>query len=166
MIDPDIFYGPNDVPSDRLRKTMWNAIEQNLRPRHQHDLHFVHRRSFLMGVAATIILIFTSVGVYVTARNAIESSKPETIRLDLTYENAIQQFERFVPATSYAEPDGKNFLTTRKEQLQNLDRAIVALKGEMNGSDVSPMKRTKLRQLYSLKLHVIQDMIEQGEIEL
>ena len=60
----------------------------------------------------------------------------------------------------------EEILSTREDQLRSLDAAIVDLKNEVNGHDLSPLKRARLRQLYSLKLRVIQEMIEQGEIEL
>jgi len=166
MKTPEEFYQGRGTPSIQTRQQMWTAIENALNAGHSRKLFYFDRRSFLYGIAATIVLMFTSVGVYTTLQNLINSSKPETIRLDSAYERAIQQFEPFVPAVSSVSPNARNILTTRKEQLQSVDGAIVELKKEMNGTDVSPLKRARLRQLYSLKLRVIQEMIEQGEIEL
>lgn len=166
MISPNRFYESNDHPTEELKQQMWNAIEKGLRQRSRATMFIVDRRSFLYGVAASLVFAFTAVGLYATFQRIIDSSEPQSIRLDSAYEMAIRQFERFVPATASVTPVQKEILSTRQDQLKHLDAAILDLKKEMNGNDISPLKRARLRQLYSMKLQIIQEMIEQGEIEL
>jgi len=166
MISPNRFYESKDYPTEGLKQQMWNAIEQSLQHRSRATTFVVDRRSFLYGIAASLVFVFTSVGLYATFQHLIDSSQPQSIRLDSAYETAIRQFERFVPATASVTPDQKEILSTRQDQLKHLDAAILDLKKEMNGNDISPLKRARLRQLYTMKLQIIQEMIEQGEIEL
>ncbi len=160
------FYGPMDDPSDETKEHMWHTIESSIRGKRLAAPFIADRRSFFYGIAASIILMFTSVGVYTVISNIVSASRPESIRLDSAYESAIRQFEGFVPAVTSVEPDKRGILSTSKEQLQSLDAAIAGVKNDLNGHDLSPLKRSTLRQLYSMKLHLIQQMIEQGEIEL
>jgi len=166
MTKPEQFYGPADNPSERTKERMWLAIERAILGKRRGGLFITDRRSFYYGVAAAIALVFMSVGMFTVASNLVNASRPESIRLDLAYESAIHDFERFVPAVTSVEPQQKDILLTRKDQLRILDAAIADLKKDVNGHDLSPLKRARLRQLYSMKLHVVQEMIEQGEIDL
>lgn len=169
MITPDEFYTRGELPSTEGRERMWSSIEAEIRTRKRSLLFIPDRRSFVYGIAASILIYFTAVGVYTTVRNAIVSAQPEAIRLDEAYQSAIEQFERIVPAvTSNGPVDERreNLLTMRKEQLNKLNEAINELKRETLANDVSPLKQKRLRNLYSMKLQVLQDMIENGEIEL
>jgi hypothetical protein len=166
MIAPDNFYDPTEKPSDKLKKRMWNAIQREIIHPEKKMLFILDRTSFVYGAIASLALVFTCVGIYATMSRFIDSSKPESIRLESAYESAIRQFERFVPAAANAGAEDTKSIWTRKEQLTYLDAAIGELKRDLNGNDLSPLKRARLRQLYSVKLAVLQEMIEKGEIEL
>ena len=166
MNSPESFYEPMDNPSDKLQRQMWKAIQREFRHVEKKEAFLLDRRSFVYGSIASLMFIFACVGIYSTLSKLIDSSKPQSIRIDSAYESAIHQFEGFIPVSSTAPPEQKNILSTRKEQLQYLDGAIGEMKKEINGNDVSPLKRARLRQLYSMKLGVLQEMIERGEIDL
>lgn len=164
MISPEEYYTMNDHPSPRLKRQIWRNIKQRLDSSAKYEWIGFDRRSFAYGIAATLVFAFTTVGLYTTIGALVERSKPQTIKLDSAYESAIQQFERVLPVANKPEPT--NQVSSRSDQLKLLNSAILELKKETNGNDLSPMKRNRLRQLYSMKLQLLQEMIEQGEIEL
>ena len=91
------------------------------------------------------------------------------MKLDAAYQSAIEEFERVVPqivSIGGNNPGEINYFTIRKEQLLKIDDAIAGLRSESSGSDLSSLKQKKLRELYSMKLKVLQEMVENGEIEL
>jgi hypothetical protein len=167
MIHPDSFYSKNDSPTPGQRRSMWANVRKSLRP--SAKLFFLSdRRSFLYGMAASFLLLFSAVGVYTTVRSAVEYGQPQEIKLDQAYQSAIREFEKVALQTTKDNQAGltQELLLTRKEQLQMLEKAINELRKETNSHDLSEMKRAKLRHLYSLKLRLLQEMVEQGEIEL
>ncbi len=169
MINPEQFYGSGDTPSHERRRKMWNTIEEEIIGKKKSFLFIPDRISFVYGIAASVILYFTAIGVASTVRNAVADSKPEVVRLDEAYRSAIEQFERVVPlsvASSMQDEERATYLSSRKAQLQKLDNAINELRQETRNADLSPLKQKRLRQLYSLKLRVLQEMMENGEIEL
>jgi hypothetical protein len=127
------------------------------------------QRSFLYGVATSIIIYLSSVGIYHLISGIEERSQPMVIRLDEAYMSAISGFERVMPAIATAKAQSSQSLDQingREVQLKLLDEAIEELRREINHRDISPLKRARLRNLYSIKLQILQKMIEQGDIEL
>jgi hypothetical protein len=127
------------------------------------------RRSFLYGMAATVLLGLALVGAWTIAQQAFENSRPQPLRLEEAYVSAIHEFELVVPSVDvntaqYSRDTGQ--LSQRHAQLRLVDAAITELRRQTNGTDLSPMKRERLRDLYSRKLQILQQMIEEGEIEL
>lgn len=167
MITPEQFYPHDDRPDDMNRRRMWTAIQRGISPSSLFTI--LDRRSFLFGVAAAVLLYFTVIGVSTSIREAMNSAKPQAVRLDEAYQSAIEEFERLVPAMAYnstISKNDKNYVETRKQQINNIDLAIAGLKSEMQGGDLSPLKQQRLRQLYGMKLNVLQQLINYGEIEL
>ncbi|MBI4429008.1 MAG: hypothetical protein HY562_07800 [Ignavibacteriales bacterium] len=167
MIHPDQFYSADDYPADRQRASMWARIRREMGGPSRF-LFLADRRSFFHGMAASFLVMFAAVGVYTTARGAIEYSQPQAVKLDRAYQSAIREFERIAIQTMDGSQSelSKELSLTRKEHLELLDKAINELKLETNSNDFSSLKRVRLRQLYSLKLKLLQEMVEQGEIEL
>lgn len=169
MINQEQFYKESDYPSGDRRKKMWGTIEREIRPEKKSFLFVQDRMSFVYGIAASVILYFTAVGVVSTVRNSIANAQPEVVRLDEAYRSAIEQFEQVAQrdvVASTGDPRVASYISAREEQLQKLNSAINELRLETKHSDVSPLKQKRLRQLYSLKLHILQEMVENGEIDL
>jgi hypothetical protein len=127
------------------------------------------RRSFAFGMAASLILGLALYGAWSIAKQAMEASKPQPLRLEQAYVSAIREFEQIVPVVGKKTPQttqSAGQLTQRREQLQLVDQAIADLRRQTNGMDLSPLKRDRLRKLYGMKLQILQQMIEEGEIEL
>jgi len=164
MTRPQDFYSPSEEPTNRERQAMWRSIAASrLSASHGHSFSF-ERRSFVFGMAAAIVLMFATVGVYTTVRNAVEMSQPAAIQIDRAYQSAIDEFEKV--AVRYDRPTASDLAASRQDQLHLLESAISALRSETNSHDISPLIRTRLRELYSKKLALLQVMVEQGDIEL
>ncbi len=164
MISPDDFYADREHPTRGEKRTMWERIRSSQRTSHHSFLQGVERRSFAFGMAAAIVLMFASVGVYTTVRHAIETAQPAAIQIDRAYQGAINEFERV--AVRYDGRSSGDLAASRREQLEVLETAISALRSETDPNDISPLLRSRLRELYSKKLALLQVMVEQGDIVL
>jgi hypothetical protein len=169
MIEPRQFYTPNDLPPPASKKRMWQGIKREISPRRASLLFIADRRSFAYGMAAMVLLYLATVGGVTVVKQLVERAQPAELKVDGAYESAISAFERVMPsvvATASKTPPEPGRLASRQEQLRLLDAAISDLRRQTNGVDLSPLTRERLRQLYSIKLQILQQMIEQGEIEL
>ena len=169
MIEPGHFYSDEDEPGKSRKLAMWKSIERSSRVLRPQTVFVADRRSFLYGMAATIVLGLSITGAWSLARRAMEDAQPTPLRLEQAYVSAIQEFERVVPAVTTKTADRPQFagqLRSRQEQLSLINTAIAELRRETNVKDLSPLKRERLRGLYSQELKILQEMIEEGEIEL
>jgi hypothetical protein len=169
MIHPDKFYKPDELPDKRTQQRLWRGIEKQIR-RTRPILAFVRdARSFAYGIAATVLLYLSAVGAITIVKDSIENAQPAVVQVDQAYQSAIKAFEQIMPqlvSSPRAEPENGGELLARKDQIHMIDKAIEELRQETRNNDLSPMKRTRLRQLYSIKLQILIDMIDNGEIEL
>jgi len=169
MIEPEKYYDADDLPGRPAKTKMWKEIKSRTGKKKVISFFVADSRSFIWGMAASVLIYFSGVGIYTTLKQSIQNSRPEVVRFDDAYQSAIREFERVVPQV-VSNPEGQSkemkYLSIRKEELSKIDAAIVSLKAESSGIDLSPLKQRKLRELYSMKLRVLQDMIENGEIEL
>ena len=169
MIDPKDFYASHDEPSRRTIHAIWSAVEKTVAPGKTPIFFIRDVRSFAYGIAAAFLLYSSSIGVWQVVKQGVEAGQPTELKLDEAYLSAIGELERVIPVAASSQQQTSELvkaLTARKEQLRLLDEAITGLRLETGNNDLSPMKHSRLRQLYSLKLQVIQQMIEHGEIEL
>jgi hypothetical protein len=169
MIDPKDFYNSHDEPTRRTKHAIWSTVEKSVAPTKSPVFFIPDVRSFAYGIAAAFLLYFSSIGVWQVVKQGMEAGQPTELKLDKAYLSAIGELERVIPVAASSQqqsPEVSGVLTARKEQLRLLDEAITGLRLETGANDLSPMKHVRLRQLYNLKLQVIQQMIEHGEIEL
>lgn len=169
MVNPEQFYTSDETPDEKHRQQLWRSIEPSLRQPRARLWIVNDRSSFLYGMAASIILGLALFGAWTLASRAIENAEPQPLRVEQAYVSAISEFERVIPSTpaqgaSYQRGAGQ--FRDRQEQLKLINAAIADLRKETNGRDLSPLKRERLRGLYSQELKILQQMIEQGEIEL
>jgi hypothetical protein len=169
MIKPEDFYTPNELPNKQSTNAMWQSIRRSSSRDRTEPMLVKDRRSFLYGMAATVLLGLALVGAWTIARQTFENSQPQPLRLEQAYVSAIHEFERVMPSVNvntvqYSRGAGQ--LSQRHAQLRLVDAAITELRRQTNGTDLSPLKRERLRDLYSKKLQILQQMIEEGEIEL
>ena len=72
---------------------------------------------------------------------------------------------RVAPVRATADAHGAS-TAARLAQVRKIDEAIGALRSTTGDGDLSPLLQRRLRQLYSLKLQALQQLIENGEWEL
>lgn len=169
MIKPDDFYGEEGALREKQKNAMWNAVRRHTTAVSSRSLLMWDRRSFVFGMAASLVLGLAFYGSWTIVRQTVDASRPQPLRLEQAYVSAIREFEEVVPSLPAKNPQTTlvaGQLTQRREQLKLVDQAIAAMRRQTNGSDLSPLKRDHLRQLYSMKLQILQQMIEEGEIEL
>lgn len=168
MIDPKQFYTKNDHPDNKIKNTIWLEITRHLFRLNKPNLLIFDRKSFVYGMAASFILMFTIVGIYSTFRQIAERSQPQEIKTDKAYQSAIHEFENIVYTinSTQASSEKDNLSILRKTRLTYLNGAIDELKEGLNSHDLSPLKRQRLLELYNLKLTLLQEMLQQGDIEL
>ncbi len=164
---PDQLYSTDEHPSLHQRRRMWRTVEQGLGFKSRPLFVVSDKRSFAYGMAAAILLYFASVGAYGVVKSSLEKAQPTEVRLDKAYQSAIREFERIVPvvlSNQNRTDEERGILLSRKEQLELVDAAIQELKRD-RGNDLSSLISMRLRELYSLKLRILQEMVEKGELE-
>lgn len=168
MINPERFYTKEDHPDNTAKRRVWRGISQRIFPSTTPRLLIFERRSFLYGMAASFMVMFTVVGMYTTFTFIAERSQPPEIKADRAYQKAIREFESvaFSVQKTSGSPMYDDLSLQRRQRLTYLDGAIDELKEGLNSHDLSPLKRQRLRELYNLKLSLLQEMIQQGDIEL
>ena len=169
MIEPGDFYKSGDVPDNRSKDAMWRSIQRSTSSIRPQSMLVRDRRSFMYGMAASIVLGLALVGAWTLAHQAFENAQPTPLRLEQAYVSAIREFEHVVPAVTTKNADRPQLagqLRDRQQQLTLINAAIANLRKETNSRDLSPLKRERLRGLYSQELKILQEMIEEGEIEL
>lgn len=168
MIDPKSFYPEHDRPDEKTREQVWSGIARSLPQQQMLFIPRMERRSFLYGMAASFIIFFTGLGMVTVYKNIVELSQPTEIKTDKAYQSAIKAFENVLLSSgpSSVRSDKDDIASLRALQLQYLNNAIEELRREMGMNDLSPLKRQRLNQLYTLKLNMLQDMIQQGELQL
>ena len=162
MIEKKEFYADEESPSSRKRDAIWRSIRRSAAPLRSEAWLVRDRRSFVYGMAASIILGLALIGAWTVAGQAFENARPQPLRIEQAYMSAIREFERVIPAvgTQTAQsPRSSDLLTDRKEQLKLIDAAISELRRQTNGTDLSPRVRERLRGLYSKELQILQQMI-------
>lgn len=165
MIDPGSFYNQDDLPDQKTKELLWKSIRRGIG---SHLWHSLERRSFLLGMAASLVLMFAAVGTYTSVKDAVDYAQPNIVKLDRAYQAAIREFENITTRQGVHKASGQanSSLESRKEQLRGLEQAIEDLRRQTAGNDLSELKRAKLRELYGMKLKILQEMVEQGEIDL
>jgi hypothetical protein len=168
MIDHSKFYDDSDTPDQARKQLLWSRIHGTISTRRNTSIIRFHRRSFVWGLAASILFMLATVGAYASWKFLDERNQPRPLKLDRAYQSAIREFE--CVAFSETQAGGVKRQTDeraiRSEQLSQLDAAITRLRNETSGRDLSPLVQSRLRSLYSLKLQILQQMIEQGDLEL
>ena len=170
MISPDDFYSNDETPSSSAKRRMWQSIEGTL-PTHKRGALFVipDTRSFVYGIAASFVLYLAGVGAFNLIRQNMEASQPAETRVANAYQSAIREFESILPATHARSKENEREqgkIESREKQIKLLNEAINGLRSDIERGGPSPIKSSRLRELYSMKLQILQSMIENGEIEL
>ena len=159
------FYTDDDTPSLETKKRMWSGIQDSL-PNKKVTVLSVDRRSFIYGMVASFITIFCCVGAYSTYKQVFSRSDNGSVKAEKAYQVAIKEFERAVPATDEHNTVSREILEERKKHIALIDEEIANVHQEFSSPDQADIKQTKLRRLYRMKLSILLNMVENGEMEL
>ena len=164
-MNKDQFYNDSDSPSPTARGRMWNNIMTETRVPSSF-LSIGDRKSFLYGMAASLILLLSIAGLSSIVEKSVHAGQPAEIQFDDAYRSAIAEFEEVLPAITSSSLSGSmtELLRAKERQLALIDAAINELRSDLLRHDLSPVKQARLRRLYSMKLLVLQELIEQGEL--
>jgi hypothetical protein len=163
MIRPEEFYDTQATLNDADRKRLWKRIRRALPEGRRPVLVISDGRSFFSGMAAAVLIGFAILGGLQTIRRMHETPESELVR---AYQSAISQFEAVVPASSEARGEAlSGQVQSWKNQIGLIDAAIADLRRDIREGGPSPLKHTKLRELYALKLQVLQTMVENGGVQ-
>ena len=166
MIREKDFYEKNDMPGSFRKRRMWNKISGELFSRNSSDNKFIEWRSFSYGLAAALILFFTSVGIYTVVNTISENQKPQIVQVTEAYRNTVARLENILPENIKAgQPvDIDEQLLPKKEKLLFVNEAISELQNEYDKNDYSKLKLERLYSLYKIKLGILEEIIAMEEI--
>ena len=168
MIEPKDFYSNEDYPGKVSKFKMWRRILKGTSSERKTILGGIELKSFTIGIATAVILFFTITGIYATFSKAVENKLPDNIKINNAYRNAIDDFEKALPiALAGKERTVKvdDWISSRTEEMHNLNTAIFEISDNSKTRDYSPLKQKRLREFYRLKLKIIDEIIELEEIE-
>ncbi|MBI5472756.1 MAG: hypothetical protein HY961_10475 [Ignavibacteriae bacterium] len=169
MISPEDFYSNKDLPSRATKKAMWRRIEQALPRPHAPLLMVSDRRSFVYGMAAAFVLYLAGVGAFNLIKQSIEAAQSPEVRLEKAYQSAIGELESIVPSyvtRTMDAPHEQGKQHSREQQLTLVNEALAGIRYEIDRNGPSSVTSERVRDLYSLKLRILQQMVENGDIEL
>ena len=169
MIDKKDFYEPDESISPSVKKELWKNINSSITPQKEKSFWSFEYRSFAFGMAATVILFFTFIGVKSTVSNFIYENKSYNEKINNSYQEVIGSFEKTLPlilANKERSIKLDDILSEKTEELKVINYAINEFKDNSNSIENSPIKEERIRKLYRMKLEIINDIIELEEREL
>lgn len=152
------FYNNEDYPSIKQRSDIWNSIEDKLPSNTKASIHF-HWKSFWIGNAAAVLLVFSVIGLFTTLDNFIERSSTEE-QVYATLNTATKQLQDLTPLLiRQANEQNKSSLESTAEAITEIDKLIEEIKNEININGSSPSKEASLKRLYATKLDFYKELL-------
>jgi hypothetical protein len=166
MIDANEFYGKKNIPGSFKKRRMWNKIKNELSRVNSREINNIDWKSFSFGIAAALILFFTSVGIYTVINAIAERQKPQIVQLTEAYKNTVTRLENILPEKikTNRPVDIDEKIIPKKEKLVYVNEAISELQGEYNKYDYSKLKLERLYSLYKMKLEILEEIIAMEEM--
>jgi hypothetical protein len=154
----DEFYSNDDRPSFEQKEKIWGHIESEIMQKKEVNILF-HWKSFLIGNAAAVLLIFSLIGVFSTYNKLFESSSSE----DQVYEtltDATKQLQELTPLLiQQASDQNKSSIESTAQAIEEIDKLINEIKNDMLINGASPAKETSLKRLYATKLDFYKEIL-------
>eukprot|EP00039_Didymoeca_costata_P022078 m.346075 g.346075 ORF g.346075 m.346075 type:complete len:165 (+) comp28073_c0_seq1:529-1023(+) len=152
------FYSENDIPSTQQKELMWKNIEVNI-PLKKKAAVLFHWKSFLIGNAAAVLLIFSGIGIISTYNNLFDSSSTEE-QVYATLNTATKQLQNLTPLLiQQASEQNKNSIESTAEAIDEIDKLINEIKTDIINNGSSPAKETSLKRLYATKLDFYKEIL-------
>jgi hypothetical protein len=170
MIKPEEFYSQNEYPTSSAKKNLWKNIEMGIPKEKKAPFFNVDLRSFAFGIGTAFTLILVCVGVFTLYSGIAEKDEPAYVKINNAYSKAIDEVEKTIPnlttagySSSYSLDE---MINAGKSKLKNIDAGIEEIKSDAGPNDFSPVKQSRLRSLYKMKLDILSRMIDMEENHL
>ncbi|MEQ8580028.1 MAG: hypothetical protein RIC57_07710 [Balneola sp.] len=152
------FYSKKDLPSHLQKEKMWDNIESEILIKRQPNILF-HWKSFLIGNAAAVLLIFSSIGIVSTYNNLFDDSSTEE-QVYETLNTATKQLQSLTPLLiQQASEQNKNSIESTADAISEIDKLIDEIKSDMLFNGTSPSKEESLKRLYATKLDFYKEIL-------
>lgn len=153
------FYKHSDHPSSSEKKEMWNAINDSISNKPNANIHF-HWKSFWIGNAAAILLVFASIGIYETGANIFSDPSSEQEQVFQGLNAATQQLDEVAPVLiKQASDRSRPSMESTFSAIGEIDRLIAEMKNEMLINGITPAKKQSLNRLYATKLDFYKELL-------
>ncbi len=166
MIKPEDFYTKNEYPDFNTKKQIWKLVVKSIPQQVKNPLFNIDFRSFAFGFGAAFTAIFVCVGVFTVFSKFVQKDEPAYVKINNAYSKAIDEIERSMPQLTTA--GSKTYtlgdlVSKQRAKLKNINAGIQEIKSDLSPSDLSPIKQSRLAELYKLKLEIISRMITMEE---
>jgi hypothetical protein len=152
------FYSKKDLPSHLQKEKMWDNIESEILIKRRPNILF-HWKSFLIGNAAAVLLIFSSIGIVSTYNNLFDDSSTEE-QVYETLNTATKQLQSLTPLLiQQASEQNKNSIESTADAISEIDKLIDEIKSDMLFNGTSPSKEESLKRLYATKLDFYKEIL-------
>jgi len=159
------FYDDEDLPNESAKKRMWISIKSSL-PHKKVTILTFDRRSFIYGMVSSVVLFLCAMGAYSTYEQLAGNNEQLQVKANTAYQVAIKEFERAVPTAVTKNSTNEEILEERKKHIALIDEEIGHIYKEFSSPDQAEIRQNKLRRLYRMKLSILLNMVENGEMEL
>lgn len=164
----DTFYNSSDLPTTEEKKAMWADVKSSMKQPNQSRIIQFHWKSFWIGNAAAVLLIFATVGIVSTGKTlqTLSTSSDSEEQIYETLNSATNQLSDLPPLLiDQATESRKSSLESTTLAIEEIDLLIEELKEDMLINGESPTKRNTLKRLYATKLDFYKDLLLNEELE-
>lgn len=168
MINKKEFYNSNELPKQFQKKRMWKNVRLSLKSEKESGFYF-DTKNFSLGFGFAILMLFAVLGISSVTKNIFELKKPEIVKLNEAYSNAIKYFEKNSSIETNLFASSVNLdeaFSERKEQLRTINGAITEFTIGNSKNDYSKLEQLKLNELYKIKLDLLTKLIKIKEQQL
>jgi hypothetical protein len=170
MIKSGEFYSGNEYPDSNMKNNLWKSISKALPKEKNAPFFNIDFRSFAFGIGTAFTLIFVCVGVFTLFSKIAEKDEPAYVKINNAYSKAIDEVEKTIPhlttASAHSSYSLDEMVNAGKSKLKNIDAGILEIKSDAGPNDFSPVKQSRLRDLYKMKLEILSRMIDMEESKL
>ncbi len=152
-------YSDQDFPTPFQKEKMWDAIAGDLSEVKQTPVF--HWKSFWIGNAAAILLIFAGIGMYSTVSNlGISDTNTTEEQMFEALNAATQKLQNVTPLLiQQAQEQNKSSIESTADAIEEIDRLIAEIKADINLNGTSPAKESSLKRLYATKLDFYKEIL-------
>lgn len=153
------FYSEEDFPSAIQKQQMWKDIEEALPAKKTSNVH-MHWRSFWIGNAAAVLLVFAGIGMYSTISNLSATTSTTEEQVYQTLSTATQQLKDLTPLLiQQAQEQNRPSIESTAGAIEEIDRLINEIKTDIYINGSSPAKESSLKRLYATKLDFYKELL-------